>query len=143
VARYLGRISGPLLDRIDLHVTVPALRWRDLEAPAARGGTREARERVCAARARQARRLGPLLATAGVAPLNSEIPDARLDEGVDATPDARHLLGRAVDRLGLSARAARRILRVARTVADLEDEPRVGPEAVAEALGYRPEEPSG
>jgi magnesium chelatase family protein len=58
---------------------------------------------------------------------------------VDATPEARALLGRAVERLGLSARAARRVLKVARTLADLAEERRTGPAAVAEALGYRDE----
>jgi magnesium chelatase family protein len=68
---------------------------------------------------------------------NAEIPDATLDALVDAHPEARALLGRAVDGLGLSARAARRVLRVARTIADLADERRVGPGALAEALAYR------
>ncbi|MCI0549025.1 MAG: ATP-binding protein, partial [Candidatus Rokubacteria bacterium] len=68
---------------------------------------------------------------------NAEIPDACLDELVDATPDARSLLGRAVERLGLSARGARRTLRVARTIADLVGETQTGPAAVAEALSYR------
>ena len=70
---------------------------------------------------------------------NSEIPDARLDELVMATPDARQLLGRAVDRFQLSARAARRVLRLARTIADLNDEEKVDPTAIAEGLGYRDE----
>ena len=68
---------------------------------------------------------------------NAEIPDGALDSLVAATPDARALLGRAVDRLGLSARAARRVLKVARTIADLAGEAKAGPPAVAEALEYR------
>jgi len=65
------------------------------------------------------------------------MPDASLDALVDATPEARQLLGRAVDGFGLSARAARRVLRVARTIADLAGEARTHAEAVAEALGFR------
>jgi magnesium chelatase family protein len=83
---------------------------------------------VQAAQVRQRARAGTL---------NAALPDRDLDALVDATPDARALLGRAVDTLMLSARAARRVLKVARTVADLEEEPRVLPRMVAEALGYR------
>jgi magnesium chelatase family protein len=135
IARYAARVSGPLLDRIDLHVPVPAVAWSDLVVPAPPGETSAAvRERVLAARARQDERLRPLgLGT------NAEIADPALDELVDATPEARALLGRAVARMRLSARGARRLLRVARTIADLAGERRVGAPAMAEALGYRRE----
>jgi magnesium chelatase family protein len=95
------------------------------------------RSQVVSARACQHARLAHLgLRT------NAEIPDGVLDESVDATPDARALLGRAVDRMRLSARAARRTLRVARSIADLAGEQRVGPAALAEALTYRDDEGS-
>jgi magnesium chelatase family protein len=134
VARYVARISGPLLDRIDLHVSVRPLAWRDLDTPGKTVVETSAavRRRVSAARGVQERRG----ASAGYR-TNAEIPDALLDEVVRATPEARRLLGRAVERCGLSARAARRVLKVARTIADLEGEDRTGPLAVAEALGYR------
>jgi magnesium chelatase family protein len=74
---------------------------------------------------------------------NAEIPDRALDGAVGAAPDARALLGRAVGRLRLSARAARRCLRVARTIADLAGAERVGTEALAEALSYRRDEAAG
>ena len=130
IARYRARISGPLLDRIDLHVEVPATAWHQLEQPASGPTSSEVQQRVQAARAIQRER--------GVAS-NAEIPDRALDALVAAIPEARQLLGRAVDSLGLSARAARRVLRVARTLADLEGGLPVGPTHVAEALGYRDE----
>ena len=128
VARYQRRLSGPLLDRIDLQVRVPALSWAELEARVAGPRSDEVRGRVIAARDLQAAR--------GVG-CNAEIPDALIDELVRATPAARRLLGKAVDQLPLSARAARRVLRVARTIADLEVETHVERSSVAEALGYR------
>ena len=128
IARYRRRVSGPLLDRIDLHVDVPAQAWRDLDAPAS-GITSEAlRARVRDARQRQLAR--------GVR-CNAEIPDARLHDIVQPTLEANALLGRAVDRFRLSARAARRVLRCARTIADLAACDTVEPSAIAEALGTR------
>jgi magnesium chelatase family protein len=134
VARYGARLSGPLTDRIDLHVEVAALRWKDLDAAASGPTSAEVRRRVCAARALQAKRLARFGART-----NAEIPDAALDALCAATPEARALVGRAVDGFGLSARGARRVLRVARSVADLAGEAAVGPGAVAEALTYRDE----
>jgi magnesium chelatase family protein len=128
VARYGARISGPLLDRIDLHVSVLPVAWHQLEAPAnTASATPATRERVAAARARQRAR--------GAA--NARLRDAELETAAHATPDATRLLGRAFERLGLSARAARRALRVARTIADLAGEPQVEAPAMAEALGFR------
>jgi magnesium chelatase family protein len=137
LARYRRRLSGPLLDRIDLQLSVPALSWRELEH--SRGGspgeaTEQVRQRVVAARRRQRQR--------GVA-CNGEIPDAAIDDLVETSPEARRLLARAVDRVHLSARAARRALRVARSIADLEGEERVGRPAMAEALSYRGETAEG
>jgi magnesium chelatase family protein len=129
IARYRSRISGPLLDRIDLHLLVRPVSWNELDAPPGpESASGYARERVAAARRRQSER--------GVI-ANARLPDANLDAQVDATADARALLGRAVDGFGLSARAARRVLRVARTIADLAGETRTDASAVAEALGFR------
>jgi len=135
IARYVARVSGPLLDRIDLHVAVPAVPWRDLADEAPPGEPSAAvRARVLAARRRQRERLDEHgLRT------NAEIADAALDELVETAPGARALLGRAVEKLRLSARGARRLLRVARTIADLEGEARVEVAMMAEALGYRRE----
>jgi len=133
IERYQGRLSGPLLDRIDLHVFVPALSFPQLEGPPAEA-SEKARARVCAARRLQAARRGP-----GPAVPNARIPLERMEAWVAADAPARQLLGRAVTRMGLSARAAHRALRVARTIADLAGEEQVGAAAVAEAIGYRPE----
>jgi magnesium chelatase family protein len=132
IARYAARVSGPLLDRIDLHLCVAAVAWRELDAPATGPSSFEVRERVVTARLRQEQRGAALGIRA-----NAEIPDRAIDSLVRATPDARRLLGRAVENLGLSARAARRLLKVARTIADLAGEEKTGPRAMAEALGYR------
>jgi magnesium chelatase family protein len=134
VERYRERISGPLLDRIDLHVHVPAQVWSAIGGGPEGPGSTELAGRVRAARALQLAR--------GV-PSNARLPDRDLEERVSLTDEARALLGRAVDRLALSARAARRVLRVARTVADLDERPEVDAHAVAEALGYRSERPAG
>ena len=136
VTRYGARVSGPLLDRIDLHLTVPAVAWRDLADVRAPGESSDTvRSRVIAAREQQRKRLDGRGFRS-----NAEIPDAALDELVDATTEARALLGRAVEKLRLSARGARRLLRVARTIADLSGERRVEASAMAEALGYRRDE---
>jgi len=132
VARYAARISGPLLDRIDLQIDVEAVPWRELERPGGGAGSEEVRARVVAAR--RFRTSGP----AGLrGSSNAQLPDDSLDDLVAATPEARQLLGRAVDRLALSARGARRVLKVARTIADLAEERQTGPAAIAEALSYR------
>ncbi len=128
VARYGARLSGPLLDRIDLHVEVRPVRFADLDRAAAGPGSAAARERVAEAQRLQQRR---------GAFRNADLPDDAVDAAAAATPDARRLLGRSVERLGLSARAARRVLKVARSIADLAGAARIGPEAMAEAVGFR------
>jgi magnesium chelatase family protein len=132
VSRYDARISGPLLDRIDLHVSLRPVPWRQLDARATGPTSADVRARVIAARARQSKR------SRGRIACNAGIPDDRVDAAVAATAEARELLGRAVEKVGLSARAARRVLKVARTIADLSGESKTSASDVAEALGYRP-----
>jgi magnesium chelatase family protein len=132
LARYHARISGPLLDRIDLQVSVQPVAWSDLDGPGDGEGSAAVRARVAAAREVQARR-----GSSGGFRTNAEISDAQIDVAVRASPEARRLLGRAVERYGLSARSARRILKVARTIADIAGEKATGTPAMAEALSYR------
>jgi magnesium chelatase family protein len=128
---YQRRVSGPLLDRIDLHVWVPALPYGDLHGPPGEG-TAEVRRRVEQARRRQAER-APV---AGCA-TNADVAGRALE--AIAAPDVpgEALLEMAMTRLGLSGRGHDRVLRVARSIADLSGADRVGAEHVAEALQYR------
>jgi magnesium chelatase family protein len=135
-ADYQSRISGPLFDRIDLHVDVPAVSPADLALPPPAEGSAEVAARVAAARARQRARYAGRSAEQPIRS-NAEA-DGRLLEEV-AAPDAegRALLTAAAERLKLSARGYHRVLRVARTLADLDAAENVRRLHVAEALSYR------
>jgi magnesium chelatase family protein len=128
---YRARISGPLLDRIDLNVEVPALAYVDLSGPPGEPSAAAA-ARVCAARARQASRASVTRVRA-----NAELGSTALREVAKPDVDGRRLLQTAVDRLGLTGRAHDRLLRVARTLADLEGVPGVAARHLAEALQFR------
>ena len=136
-ADYQARISGPLLDRIDLQIEVPAVSASDLSLPAPREGSAEVRARVIAARERQRERLHAL----GVDNVrtNAEVSGRLLDEIVKLDADGAALLRQAADALQLSARGFHRTLKVARTLADLDAVDEVGRIHVAEALSYRGE----
>ncbi|MDT8435942.1 MAG: YifB family Mg chelatase-like AAA ATPase [Gemmatimonadota bacterium] len=139
VRRYVGRISGPLLDRFDLRLEVPAVPWRDMR-PGADGGERTAavRDRVRNARERARRRAARLSSAGACAALcNAELPGPALAEACRLTAGAEALLGEAAERLPLGGRAQHRVLRVARTVADLAGSGRVEAGHVAEALHFR------
>jgi magnesium chelatase family protein len=129
--RYLGRISRPLLDRIDLHVELPALLPAEVRAAPA-DGSAEVRARVGRARARQRERFRG----AGLR-VNAEMSARQVRRFCAPPPEAERLLAAAMSRLGLSARGHDRVLKVARTIADLAGADALLPEHCAEAIQYR------
>jgi len=127
IQRYLSKISGPLLDRIDLHVEVPAVPYKEMRAGPEGESSASIRERVLKARAiQQARGF-----------YNSQIPSRLLRKLCELDDSGERTLETAVRRLGLSARAHDRVLKVARTIADLGGSDRVMAKHVAEAVQYR------
>ena len=133
---YQARLSGPLLDRIDLHIDVPAVSPSDLALPPPAEGSAAVAGRVAVARARQAARYAETPGGHRIR-TTAEADGALLDEVATPEPAGRALLSRAAERLRLSARGYHRVLRVARTLADLDGSPAVGRRHVAEALSYR------
>src|SRR6185503_843461 len=134
VQRYRARLSGPLVDRIDLHVSVNAVPIRQLAGAEERECSAAVRARVERARECQRRRyarLGPALS-------NGRAPSRWLQRESSIDQDASELLASAAEQLGLSARSYHRVLRVARTIADLDDDCVIRASSIAEALRYRP-----
>ncbi|WP_273847097.1 YifB family Mg chelatase-like AAA ATPase [Rubrobacter calidifluminis] len=134
IERYRSRLSGPLLDRIDLFVNVPRLKREELRGPVLAEGSGRIRERVVAAREKQIERQRVP---------NSALGGRRLREVCRLDEPAESLFAAAIERLGLSGRAHDRILRVARTVADLAGEDWISADHIAETLNYRRMELAG
>jgi magnesium chelatase family protein len=132
VTRYRSRISGPLLDRIDLHVDVPAVAYRDLMNGTPAEASAAIRNRVAAARGLQSQRF----ARSNIY-CNAQMGSRQIHVHCRIAGAPRALLEQAIDRLGLSARAYNRILKIARTVADLAGESAIGAAHIAEAIQYR------
>lgn len=132
VERYMGKISGPLLDRIDIHLEVPAVPFRELAASRAGTSSGQMREAVLAARIRQAKRFAETVTRS-----NARMTSRQIREFCRMDPAAGELLRAAVSDLGLSARAHDKVLRVARTIADLDAAEPIGCSHVSEAINYR------
>jgi magnesium chelatase family protein len=135
IQRYLGKISGPLLDRIDLHIEVPAVTAADLILPPPSEGSREVAARGARARDIQAERYAAM--GLGNVRTNAQVSGPALEAVTRADLAGMALLRDAADSMRLSARGYHRILRVARTLADLDAADSVGRVHLAEALSYR------
>jgi magnesium chelatase family protein len=133
VQRYLSKISGPLLDRIDLHVEVVPVSFDEMTANRKSETSEQIRERVVRARQIQAERFHDQASVY----CNAMMPSNMVKQICEINEAGKALLKTAMERLGLSARAYDRILKVARTVADLADSPEVKVEHLAEAIQYR------
>lgn len=132
IQQYMSKISGPLLDRIDIHVEVPAVKYRELAGDSAAEGSEAIRGRVCAARRRQHERLAGERIHSNAAMSHTQIRShCRLDGR------GQELLKSAITELGLSARAYDRVLKVSRTIADLEGSEGILDRHVSEAIQYR------
>ena len=134
IQRYVAKISGPLLDRIDIHIEVPAVQYKELRGGAAAEGSAEIRTRVMAARDRQRNRFKK---SGDKVFSNAQMSTRQIRTHCELGPDAERLLERAMQQQGLTARAHDRILKVARTIADLEGADQLAVSHLAEAIQYR------
>jgi magnesium chelatase family protein len=132
IQRYVSKISGPLLDRIDIHIDMPAVRFQELRQDGGGEGSETIRERVVKARQRQLRRFAGEKIYC-----NAQMSSRQIRKYCNISPDCERLLESAMSRLGLSARAHDRILKVARTIADLEGAEAIASGNVSEAIQYR------
>lgn len=133
IQRYMAKISGPLLDRIDLHIEVPAVKYKELASRESGEFSQRIRGRVIEARAIQMKRFAGRRGMFSNADMQSK--DIQSFCKLDAAGE--ELLKMAITKLGLSARAYDRILKVARTIADLTHETSIRPEHISEAIQYR------
>lgn len=133
IQNYLGRVSGPLLDRIDLHIEVPAVKFRDIASAQPAEPSSQIRQRVIKARVRQQKRFAgrPRISC------NARMGSRELKTHCALDPATLDLLRVAMTDLGLSARAYDRILKVARTIADLAESEAIGSDHISEAIQYR------
>jgi magnesium chelatase family protein len=132
IQRYLARVSGPLLDRIDLHIQVPAVKYKELAQDEKSEESAVVRERILSARSMQYKRL----AAFGIY-CNAQMTPRTLRRFCKLDSESEKQMEDAITRIGLSARAYDRILRVSRTMADLEGSEKIQAHHVAEAIQYR------
>ena len=145
IQRYVSKVSGPLLDRIDIHIEVPAVQYKELRGGAATEGSAEIRARVLSARKLQHDRFaaggertkGSAKAASRAVFANAQMSTQQIRSFCELSSDAERLLERAMQQQGLSARAHDRILKVARTIADLAAEQDIAVKHIAEAIQYR------
>ncbi len=133
IQRYVSKISGPLLDRIDIHIEVPAVKYKELRAPSSSEDSAAVRARVIAARERQTERFK----TEKTTYCNAQMAPKMIRKHCAINADGEKLLENAVTRLGLSARVHDRILKVARTIADLDACEDIQCKHLSEAIQYR------
>ena len=132
IERYMSRISGPLLDRLDIHIEVPPVPFRELSNQTAGTNSETMKAQVVAAREIQQRRFGK-----GSLRLNGRMPPSQIRIFCKLEPDAESLLKSAMEEMGLSARAHDKILRIGRTIADLEASENITAAHLSEAINYR------
>jgi magnesium chelatase family protein len=143
IDKYQRRISGPIVDRIDLHVTVPAVQVEKLTSDKLAETSFEIRKRVQKAREIQQKRYKNLKSShAKQISANSEIPNSKLKEYCALDEESKNLLKAVITSLNLSARSYTRVLKLSRTIADLEGEDYIKSRHLAEALQYRPQQES-
>jgi magnesium chelatase family protein len=133
IQRYVSKISGPLLDRIDIHIEVPAVKYKELRAPSSAEDSAAVRQRVIDARNRQTERYRAEKKIYS----NAQMMPKMIRKYCAITAEGEKLLENAITRLGLSARAHDRILKVARTIADLDAAENIEPRHLSEAIQYR------
>ncbi len=133
IQRYVSKISGPLLDRIDIHIEVPAVKYKELRNPRPAEDSSSVRQRVIRARETQLKRY----AEEKKVYANAQMPPKLIRKHCAISAEGEKLLENAITRLGLSARAHDRILKVARTIADLDDVADIQPNHLSEAVQYR------
>jgi len=132
IRQYQARISGPLMDRIDIHIEVPSVKYRDLTGKSVSESSLDIAERVNRARGMQDRRFQD-----NNIRFNARMSDKQIKAYCIIDDDSQKLIEMAIDRLGLSARAYTKILKIARTIADLDEEEAIRSSHVAEAIQYR------